>query len=88
MTKCVPSPPPKKENKHTICLLLAVSHINSVRIPSLTKSHPEMSVPLKVSKLNERPQTKYHNCHTLQRVKCLKNHVQNISKNHKKIKNH
>ena len=54
--------------------------------PLLAKVPPGMSLPLKVPKLNERPQTKYHNFNTLLGVKCLKYHVQHISKDHKKSK--
>ena len=55
----------------------------------LDKVPPGMKLHLKVPKLNERPQAKYHNCNTLGGIKSLKtNHVQNISKNHEKTRTH
>ena len=57
MTISCPFPPKKQTNKHTFYPLTAVSHLNSMRLPSLT-----MSLPLKVftrGKVLKKSRTKY-----------------------------
>ena len=64
--------PHKKQNKtkkqkkqtHMLPSYAPVSYKFN-EIPLLDKVSPGMSIPLKDPKLNERLQTKYHNCNTL-----------------------
>ena len=74
--------PRKKKHIHVLPFYGPILYL-FYESPFLDKVPPRMSLPFKIPKLNERPWTKYHNCNYLRGVKCLKNHLQNISANHK-----